>query len=66
MTLQEIIESKFDSKVHFANEIGVSRFTIYNWLKNPKLIRLKHLEKISSTSGVDLRELISSNINSKK
>lgn len=56
--LHQIIKMKYRSKAEFAKHIGVSRWTIYNWIQDPKVIRLKHWQKISSTTGIPLHDLI--------
>jgi len=60
-TLSEIITSRYKSKAEFARDIGVSRWTVYNWCLDPNVIRLKHWVKIAELTGIPLSELLVGN-----
>jgi hypothetical protein len=59
MSLNIIIEDHFGSKAKFARAIGISRWTIDDWLKDPSCIKVKHLQKISELSGISVEKVIS-------
>lgn len=55
--LELLIHNHYGTKDHFAQKMGVSRWTVYRWIKQPAKMPVEYLLRIQSFANVDLNAI---------